>query len=48
MADSSGSKAPDLTLGVAFEFPDYHKVSDSWDKIDYDNMSMFSATSPNI
>jgi hypothetical protein len=30
---------PAHTLGVAFEFPDYHKVSDSWDKIDYDNMA---------
>jgi hypothetical protein len=30
---------PSHTLGVAFEFPDYHKVSDSWDKIDYDNMA---------
>jgi hypothetical protein len=29
---------PAHTLGVAFEFPDYHKVSDSWDKIDYENM----------
>lgn len=30
---------PDHTLCVAYEFPDYHKVSDSWDKIDYDNMA---------
>jgi hypothetical protein len=30
---------PAHTLGVAFEFPDYHKVSDSWEKIDYDNMA---------
>jgi len=30
---------PAHTLSVAFEFPDYHKVSDSWDKIDYDNMT---------
>jgi Zn-dependent M28 family amino/carboxypeptidase len=30
---------PAHTLGVAFDFPDYHKVSDSWDKIDYDNMA---------
>lgn len=30
---------PAHTLGVAFEFPDYHKVSDHWDKIDYDNMA---------
>ena len=30
---------PAHTLCVAFEFPDYHKVSDSWEKIDYDNMA---------
>ena len=30
---------PAHTLSVAFDFPDYHKVSDSWDKIDYDNMA---------
>jgi hypothetical protein len=30
---------PAHTLCVAYEFPDYHKVSDSWDKIDYDNMA---------
>jgi hypothetical protein len=30
---------PAHTLSVSFEFPDYHKVSDSWDKIDYDNMA---------
>jgi hypothetical protein len=30
---------PAHTLGVAFEFPDYHQVGDHWDKIDYDNMA---------
>lgn len=30
---------PAHTLGVAFEFPDYHKVGDHWDKVDYDNMA---------
>ena len=30
---------PAHTLGVAFEYPDYHKVGDHWDKIDYDNMA---------
>ena len=30
---------PAHTLSVAFDFPDYHKVSDSWEKIDYDNMA---------
>jgi hypothetical protein len=31
---------PAHTLCVAYDFPDYHKVSDSWDKIDYDNMAV--------
>lgn len=30
---------PAHTLSAAFEFPDYHKVSDTWDKIDYENMT---------
>jgi hypothetical protein len=30
---------PAHTLCVAYDFPDYHKVTDSWDKIDYDNMA---------
>jgi hypothetical protein len=30
---------PAHTLCVAFQFPDYHKVSDSADKIDYANMA---------
>ena len=30
---------PAHTLAVAFEFPDYHRVSDKWQKIDYDNMA---------
>lgn len=30
---------PAHTLAVAFEFPDYHTVSDEWQKIDYDNMA---------
>ena len=30
---------PAHTLCVAFEFPDYHKVTDSADKIDYANMA---------
>jgi hypothetical protein len=29
---------PAHTLAVAFEFPDYHQVSDEWQKINYDNM----------
>ena len=30
---------PAHTLSVAYEFPDYHQVGDSWDKIDYENMA---------
>jgi Zn-dependent M28 family amino/carboxypeptidase len=30
---------PDGTLYVAADFPDYHRVSDEWQKIDYDNMA---------
>jgi Zn-dependent M28 family amino/carboxypeptidase len=30
---------PAHTLCVAFEFPDYHRVTDHWDKIDYENMA---------
>ena len=30
---------PAHTLCVAYDFPDYHKVTDSWEKIDYDNMT---------
>lgn len=30
---------PAHTLSVAYEFPDYHKVGDQWDKIDYENMA---------
>lgn len=30
---------PAHTLGVAFDFPDYHKVGDHWEKIDYGNMA---------
>jgi hypothetical protein len=29
---------PAHTLGVAFEFPDYHALGDEWQKIDYANM----------
>jgi Zn-dependent M28 family amino/carboxypeptidase len=29
---------PAHTVGVAFEFPDYHAVGDEWQKIDYANM----------
>lgn len=30
---------PAETLCVAFDFPDYHRVGDEWQKIDYDNMA---------
>jgi hypothetical protein len=30
---------PAHTLGVAFEFPDYHQPGDVWEKIDYENMA---------
>ena len=30
---------PAHTIAVAFEFADYHMVSDEWQKIDYDNMA---------
>jgi len=30
---------PAHTLAVAFEFPDYHKPGDEWQKIDYENMA---------
>ncbi len=30
---------PAHTLSVAYDFPDYHKVSDTADKIDYENMA---------
>jgi Peptidase family M28 len=30
---------PAHTIGVAFMFPDYHRATDHWDKIDYDNMT---------
>ncbi len=31
---------PSHTLCVAFDYPDYHKVTDHWEKIDYDNMAI--------
>lgn len=30
---------PAHTISVAYEFPDYHRVGDHWDKIDYDNLA---------
>lgn len=28
---------PAITLAVAWQYPDYHRASDHWDKLDYDN-----------
>jgi hypothetical protein len=36
LADSG---IPAHTMAVAYEFPDYHGVSDEWQKLDYDNMA---------
>ncbi|MBC7925769.1 MAG: M20/M25/M40 family metallo-hydrolase [Bryobacteraceae bacterium] len=33
---------PAHTIGASLEFPDYHKVSDSADKLDYDNMAVLT------
>ena len=30
---------PAHTMSVLYEFPDYHKVGDHWQKVDYDNMA---------
>lgn len=30
---------PAHTMSVTYEFPDYHKVTDEWPKIDYENMA---------
>lgn len=30
---------PAHTLSVAYQFPDYHRVGDEWNKIDYENMA---------
>jgi Zn-dependent M28 family amino/carboxypeptidase len=35
---------PSHTLGTAFEFPDYHRPSDEWEKIDFDNMATVDRT----
>lgn len=33
---------PAHTMGSALEFPDYHKVSDSADKLDYENLALLT------
>jgi hypothetical protein len=35
---------PAHTVSVAYQYPDYHKVSDHWDKIDYENMAKVDRT----
>ncbi len=35
---------PAHTLSVTFDFPDYHGLSDEWQKIDYDNMAKVDRT----
>ena len=35
---------PAHTLGVAFDFPDYHGLGDEWQKIDYANMAKVDRT----
>jgi hypothetical protein len=35
---------PAHTLCVAFDYPDYHKVGDHWEKIDYGNMAKVDRT----
>ena len=35
---------PAHTVSVAYAFPDYHKATDSWDKIDYENMAAVDRT----
>jgi hypothetical protein len=35
---------PAHTLCVAFEYPDYHRVSDEWVKLDYANMEKVTRT----
>jgi hypothetical protein len=35
---------PSTTLSVAYDFPDYHKVGDEWEKLDYENMALVDRT----
>ena len=35
---------PDATIGVAFDFPDYHQPGDVWQKLDYENMAKVDRT----
>jgi hypothetical protein len=35
---------PSHTLSVTYEFPDYHRAGDEWQKIDYENMAKVAQT----
>src|SRR5579864_4380867 len=35
---------PSTTILTVFEFPDYHKVGDEWDKLDYQNLARVNRT----
>ena len=35
---------PAHTASVGYEFPDYHRVTDEWPKLDYDNMAKVART----
>jgi Zn-dependent M28 family amino/carboxypeptidase len=35
---------PATTILTVFEFPDYHKVGDEWDKLDYNNLARVDRT----
>jgi hypothetical protein len=35
---------PSHTASVGYDFPDYHRVTDEWPKLDYDNMAKVART----
>ena len=35
---------PSTTISVAYDFPDYHKPGDEWEKLDYQNMAKVDRT----
>lgn len=35
---------PSTTISVAYDFPDYHKPGDEWQKLDYENMAKVDRT----
>ncbi len=35
---------PSTTISVAYDFPDYHKQGDEWQKLDYENMAKVDRT----